>query len=326
MSRISVLFLSCAAVAGPAAAQDNALRSAADAFGERVGIEQIGLYNEGQVRGFDLNNSGAYRINDAYFSRAVGLNDPVLAGVSVRVGVNAARLAYPAPSGVVNYRLREPGASNTFSVGAGFRDYGTQAVEFNGSWQDGADRFGLTGGLVWRPVARWGAGTEGEAVDIGLVGRWRVTGSQTVRAFATAYKRHYDGDYAMKPLDGATPPPARAQHAYSPDWARVEALNANMGVLYAGAFGAWSVDLSAFHSVFDADRTDFTLIETRADGARRRHADAEPGQDQHGRFSGGACQPGVRGWRGEPPGQRLGQGGATARWISPARSPCPSAR
>lgn len=266
-------------MAGPAAAQDNALRSAADAFGERVGIEQIGLYNEGQVRGFDLNNSGAYRINDAYFSRAIGLNDPVLAGVSVRVGVNAARLAYPAPSGVVNYRLREPGPKNTFSVGAGFRDYGTPTLEFNGSWKDDADRFGLAGGLVWRPVARWGPGTEGEAVDVGLVGRWRVTETQTVRAFATAYKRHYDGDYAMKPLDGAVPPNARDQHEYSPEWARVEALNANMGVLYAGAFGPWSVDLSAFHSVFDSERTDFTLIGTRADGSAEATLFLSPGKD-----------------------------------------------
>src|SRR5688572_25466634 len=98
MSRITVLALACAA-ASPAAAQDSAVRSAADAFGERVGVEQVGLYTESQVRGFDLNASGAYRIEDAYFSRAAPINDPVLAGVGVRVGVNAARLAYPAPSG-----------------------------------------------------------------------------------------------------------------------------------------------------------------------------------------------------------------------------------
>ena len=58
------------AAAAPAAAQDNAVSSAADAFGERAGIEQSGLYTESQVRGFDLNDSGAYRIDDAYFSRA----------------------------------------------------------------------------------------------------------------------------------------------------------------------------------------------------------------------------------------------------------------
>lgn len=266
MSRITVLALSCASIAGPAAAQDNALRSAADAFGERVGVEQIGLYTEGQVRGFDLNASGAYRINDAYYSRAAGLNDPVLAGVSVRVGVNAARLAYPAPSGVVNYRLREPAPANTLTVGAGLRDFGTHTVEVNGSWKDEADRFGLTGGIVWRPIARWGPGTEGEALDIGVVGRWRVAEGQTLRAFATTYGRDYDGDYAMKSVDGAVPPDPRRQHNYSPDWARVDATTTNLGALYNGAFGPWSVDLSAFRSIYELTRSDFTVIETRADG------------------------------------------------------------
>src|SRR5688500_7983032 len=106
MSRISSIALALA-VASTAAAQDSAVESAADAFGERVGTEQSGLYSESQVRGFDLNDSGAYRIDDAYFSRAAALNDPVLAGVGVRVGVNAVRLAYPAPSGDVNHHMHE---------------------------------------------------------------------------------------------------------------------------------------------------------------------------------------------------------------------------
>ena len=103
LARFGGIALACAAV--PAAAQDNAVSNAADAFGERAGIEQSGLYTENQVRGFDLNDSGAYRIDDAYFSRAQALDDTILAGVSVRVGVNAARLPYPAPSGVVNVFL-----------------------------------------------------------------------------------------------------------------------------------------------------------------------------------------------------------------------------
>jgi iron complex outermembrane recepter protein len=69
MSRIVSIALALA-VASTAAAQDSAVESAADAFGERVGTEQSDLYSESQVRGFDLNDSGAYRIDDAYFSRA----------------------------------------------------------------------------------------------------------------------------------------------------------------------------------------------------------------------------------------------------------------
>src|SRR4030095_9804593 len=136
--------------AAPAVAQDSALKSAADAFGERVGTEQSGLYSETQVRGFDLNDSGAYRIDDAYCSRAAALNDPVLAGVGVRVGVNAVRLAYPAPSGVVNYRLRQAGPTNELRLSAGMRDFGTRVVQGDGSFRSG--ELSLAGGFVWRPT------------------------------------------------------------------------------------------------------------------------------------------------------------------------------
>ena len=119
IERVAPLALSLMLAAATAAAQDSAVKSAADAFGERVGTEQSGLYSETQVRGFDLNDSGAYRIDDAYFSRAAALNDPLLAGVGVRVGVNAVRLAYPAPSGVVNYRLRQAGPVNDAAARCG---------------------------------------------------------------------------------------------------------------------------------------------------------------------------------------------------------------
>jgi iron complex outermembrane receptor protein len=266
MSRITGTLLLALSAATPAAAQESAVRSAADAFGERVGTEQSGLYNESEVRGFDLNDSGAYRIDDAYFSRAAPLNDPVLAGVGVRVGVNAARLAYPAPSGVVNYRLRSPGPVNEVRLGAGFRDFGTRVVQGDGSWKSEDDRFGLAGGFVWRPLSRWAPGSEGKAIDVGAVGSWNLAPGQRLRGFASLYRRRYDGDYAFMAADGAVPPDPRKLHQYSPDWARVEAMNSNLGLLYDGRFGGWTVDLAAFRSQFDSDGADFTIIETRANG------------------------------------------------------------
>jgi iron complex outermembrane receptor protein len=179
--------------AATAAAQDSAVKSAADAFGERVGTEQSGLYSETQVRGFNLNDSGAYRIDDAYFSRAAALNDPVLAGVGVRVGVNAVRLTYPAPSGVVNYRLRQAGTTNELRLGAGLRDFGTRVVQGDGSFRKGD--LSVAGGFVWRPLLRLAQGYEGRAFDIGSVGAWQITPDQRLRAFATMYQRGYDGDY-----------------------------------------------------------------------------------------------------------------------------------
>jgi iron complex outermembrane receptor protein len=256
MSRATYLVITF--VACSAAADDNAVKSAADAFGERVGTEQSGLYSETQVRGFDLNDSGAYRIDDAYFSRAAALNDPVLAGVGVRVGVNAVRLAYPAPSGVVNYRLRRAGPVNELRLGMGWRDFGTRVIQGDGSFRDGALSF--AGGFVWRPLLRLSGGNEGRAFDLGGVGTWEITPDQRLRAFATLYQRRYDGDFAVLPAAAAVPPSVKELHQYSPSWAESEALNSNVGALYDARIGGFTIDLAAFHSAFDMDRTDYTLI------------------------------------------------------------------
>src|SRR5688572_2291063 len=61
------------------------ITQAQDAFGERIGTEQLGLYSESQVRGFSLQSAGIYRIDNHYFVRAAQLPDSVLDGVSIHV-------------------------------------------------------------------------------------------------------------------------------------------------------------------------------------------------------------------------------------------------
>ncbi len=261
-----------------ALAQESAVRSAADAFGERVGIEQLGLYGEGQVRGFDLQASGNYRIEDAYFARMAPLNDPVIAGVSVRVGVNASRLSYPAPSGVVNYRLRSPSPRNWLSVGGGRRDFGTTVLQAEGSWAAPSKEFWVAGATYYRPDVTWGPGGNGHAVDIGAVGGWTPSENHSIRAFATWYARDYDGDWAALSQDAALPPDAKALRQYSPTWANVRAQNTNLGVLYKGEVSGWSLDASAFRSMFSTDASDFTVISTRRSGEATSATVVAPGR------------------------------------------------
>ena len=263
LARIGATLLTLVAAA-PVNAQDNAVATAADAFGERAGIEQSGLYTESQVRGFDLNDSGAYRIDDAYFSRAQGLDDTILAGVSVRVGVNAARLPYPAPSGVVNYRLREAGSANELRLGAGLRDFGTKVFQGDLSFRAGA--FSLAGGFIWRPDWRLSRGERGSARNIGAVIAWNIAPGHGLRAFGSVNDRDYDGDYAVIATGGAVPPNLKKLHQYSPDWARTIGTTTNLGLLYRGELHGFTVDASAFRSIFSLDNADNTLISSDAEG------------------------------------------------------------
>lgn len=262
ISCVGGVFLALAVA--PAVAQDNAVANAADAFGERSGIEQSGLYSESQVRGFDLNDSGAYRIDDAYFSRAQALDDTILGGVGVRVGVNAARLEYPAPSGVVNYRLREAGSANELRLGAGFRDFGTRVVQTDLSLRSGA--FSLAGGVVWSPLRRYAQGYEGSSLTAGAVGGWDIAPGHRLRAFASINDRKYDGDYSVIASAGAMPPNLRTLHQYSPDWAWTAATTTNFGLLYRGELRGLAVDASAFRSLWSLDNGDNTLISSDARG------------------------------------------------------------
>ena len=255
-----------AGLGAPAAvAQDSAVQTAEDAFGERVGIEQLGLYSESQVRGFDLQASGTYRIDGAYFSRAAPLNDSALEGVGVRVGVNAASLPYPAPSGVVIYKLRRPAPDDFISVSAGLRDFGTKVVELNGSWRAFGDQGGLSGGVVWRPDARWLTAARGRAFDAALVLDRSFGTRHRVRFFGTVYDRDYDSDDAVQPIDGKLPPIERKNRNYAPDWANTRATSYNFGALYNGRYGPWSVDLSAFRFA-DMAREDFTVAQAHGHG------------------------------------------------------------
>lgn len=264
ISPVGAVALTIAAAATPAAAQDNAVASAVDAFGERAGIEQSGLYTESQVRGFDLNDSGAYRIDEAYFSRAQGLDDTILAGVGVRVGVNAARLPYPAPSGVVNYRLREAGPANELRLGAGLRDFGTRVLQGDLSLRAGA--FSLAGGFIWRPDWRLAQGYRGSARNAGAVIGWTIAPGHRLRAFGSINDREYDGDYAIIPTGGAIPPNLRPLHQYSPSWARTIGTTINLGLLYRGEIHGFTVNASAFRSRFSLDNGDNTLISSDGEG------------------------------------------------------------
>jgi iron complex outermembrane receptor protein len=179
----------------------------------------------------------------------------------------------------VNYRLRQAGPSNALRLGAGFRDFGTQVVQGDGSLRAGD--FSFAGGFVWRPLLRLTGGNEGRAFDVGGVGAWQIAPDQRLRAFATMYHRAYDGDYAVIPSEAAVPPSLQKLHQYSPSWAESEALSSNFGVLYDARLGNFTVDLAAFRSIFDIDRTDYTLIAADADGLASATTYRNPDRTKH---------------------------------------------
>src|SRR5580700_7387077 len=90
-------------------AADNPVASAEDAFGLTLGLETIGMYSPGQVRGFSPQTAGNVRIDGLYFDQQGALSNRVIEGSTVRVGMSEIGYAFPAPTGIVDYDLRHSG-------------------------------------------------------------------------------------------------------------------------------------------------------------------------------------------------------------------------
>jgi len=85
-------------------ASDDPLATANDAFGLTLGLESIGLYGPGLVRGFNPQSAGNVRIDGLYFDQQGALSNRVVEGSTIRIGVSEIGYAFPAPTGIVARR------------------------------------------------------------------------------------------------------------------------------------------------------------------------------------------------------------------------------
>ena len=241
--------------------EESPTRSAADAFGERVGIDSAGLYNENQTRGFDLlASSAAFRIDGYYFQPAALPSESLIQGSSVNVGIAAAALDLPSPTGVVGYRLREPGSETGLQLTAGVRDGASAHVEAIANLADKTGRFGLVGHVLFEPHMTAPTGQTGRFGTGALIGRWQPGADTRVRLFASWLADHHDGDIGVLAQGPGVPPPLRPHHDYAPRWARSVTDGGNFGLLVEHRWGRWSGGLGLIHSIGIRRRSDVAIL------------------------------------------------------------------
>ncbi|MCL1635193.1 hypothetical protein M2650_11215 [Luteimonas sp. SX5] len=258
--------------------------SADDAFGSRIGQESIGLYSESLVRGFDLQQAGNYRIGDAYFVRAAGPTDAIVASSQVRVGASALPIDFPAPSGIVQYTLL-PGDRDRSRIEIGFQ----HALDsnprpylrsfFTRRTDDG--RFSLSGGVLGSPSARYMFGNEAEYYGVGLVPRLRLGQRWQLTGFHGLYVQRYQADVGFVPADGVRLPQPDRLRYLGQTWSRFDTRNVTSGAIAASDArdNAWDYSLSAVRSRVDRPRSDFNLF-TEIDAAGRASASALVARDR----------------------------------------------
>lgn len=125
---------------------ENAAIDAEDAFGSNIGGEGLGIYSPSDVRGFSPTDAGNVRIEGLYIDRQTELTSRLVAGNRVRIGPSALGYAFPAPSGIADYRLRAAEADAVLSIAAKGDSFGGWLVEADALLPLAGRRLGLAAG------------------------------------------------------------------------------------------------------------------------------------------------------------------------------------
>jgi iron complex outermembrane receptor protein len=238
-------------------ASDNAITSADDAFGLTLGLESVGIYSPGLVRGFSPITAGNVRIDGMYFDLQGAPSNRVVEGSTIRVGISEIGYAFPAPTGIVDYNLRNvggdtPGATIIANVGP----YDAWGISIDGSVP-------LIGNTLVLPMgvsaqistqAPYGTypGLTSRVTSAGATPQWSPNNKITVRALVDWQET---ADAKTLPeffTAGDFLPPSIAKGYVAQNWARGQNVTMNLGGLLAAQLtDTWLLRAGIFRSTND---------------------------------------------------------------------------
>lgn len=274
------LALAASLLATPALAQsteENAVASAEDAFGTVTGHEQIGVYDEGNVRGFSPGNAGNYRMEGMYFDVQGGLGNRVIDGLLIRVGPAAQGYAFPAPTGIVDLQLKKAGDKLVFAPFASTDSFGSAGIELDAQIPLAGKELSVATGFGFNR-SRYGTGGGANTFSAGIAPRWRPSRNVELTAF---YSHRQDADQSTQALYSASGnflPAYVARDNYpGPDWTRNTNRSDTFGLVGHANLGDWTIRNGVFHSTFSQDFGYANVVLIDSDTSTRRQVYAFPG-------------------------------------------------
>jgi iron complex outermembrane receptor protein len=266
-------------------ASDNPVAVADDAFGMTLGLESIGMYGPGSVRGFSPQVAGNARIDGLYFDQQGPLSNRVVEGSTIRVGIGEIGYAFPAPTGIVDYDLRHAGdgtGSATIVVSAG--PYDARGTSVDGSFPLDSNRLQFPMGASYQistetpytPVP----GYTSTVVNFGAVPLWRPNDWLSVRSIIDWTQTTQAKTLPLVFTGGAYLPP-KVRHGYlGQSWAEGRSLAENFGgIVTAQLTKHWSFAAGIFRSISDSPISYADLyINTQPNGSAEHVAIGYPDQ------------------------------------------------
>lgn len=249
-------------------ADDNAVKSADDAFGNSVGNETIGLYSPFEVRGFSAIDAGNARLDGLYFDRQTDPITLLVPSSTLRVGISAQGYLLPAPTGIVDYQLARAGEQLRISPVIGYGPFDSLFVDLETEVPIVAGKFGIAGGVSYFEDA-FESGTDERGWSVAAAPRWRPTESIEIIPF---YSRTTIEDSEAAPLIFVAgpylPPQIERDHFFSQTWADNDSVGENYGAVANFGLGHdWTINAGIFRSQFAADSSFADLfLNTTPDG------------------------------------------------------------
>lgn len=259
-------------------ASENVVQASEDAFGVSIGTERTGLYGESEVRGFSPIVAGNARIEGMYLDRQASLTARIVAGSAIRVGLTAQGYPFPAPTGIVDYRLRPVGAKRISSVYFSAGPYDGHQVDLDVQIPVSA-QLSLGAGASYR-VDEATPGDTAEFVSRGLLARWSPNDHLTVRPFWGRVDWSNDHATPFVFLSTSMLPPKFKRAYYGQPWAVADGYAETFGTLAEARLSStWSLRAGVFGSNFAGNQDYADLFRnTRADGTADRIVVAQRGQ------------------------------------------------
>lgn len=267
----------------PAEAQrteDNAVTGAEDAFGSSVGNETIGLYSASQIRGFSPVTAGNVRLEGIYLDRQGWIVQRLVERSTVRIGLTALGYPFPAPTGIVDYKLRGVGARPIVSVVAGSYAYGAPTIEIDAQFPIHGARLGVAAGAS---IAReeYYDGSSADYARAALIPRWRpASGVQVIPFWSATWGRDEEAPPIIATRGPFAPPQIARRRYFGQIWTAKDTDAVNYGLIVKARIGRdWSIMAGGFGSLlrFDGNFAN-RFLGTTKDGQTLEQIIADPEQ------------------------------------------------
>jgi iron complex outermembrane receptor protein len=244
---VTAILLASSAPALGQRTNENAVASAQDAFGTSVGNERVGLYSPGIARGFSPVQAGNVRINGMYFDYQTDLNERLISGSNVRVGLTAQGYPFPAPTGVADFSLRLPGSEAVASTVIGIGPFGGARLEVDAQLPV-SGTLGLAAG-VGLNGEEFNYGGDRRLVTAAAVARWRPAPNvELIPFWSTQDSRDAEAQPIIFTAGAYLPPEFERQRYFGPEWAENDFQGFNYGLISTFGLGDWTLRGGAFRS------------------------------------------------------------------------------